>query len=47
MLLIPTAGWDCGWENDDPIPGFAGAIAGNAEFKEFMVLSGVMVRSVP
>ena len=29
------------------MPGFAGAIAGKLEFKEFMVLSGVMVRSPP
>ena len=46
-LFMPIAGLCCGWENDDPMPGFAGAMAGKDEFNEFIVLSGVMVLSPP
>lgn len=48
FMLIPTPGLDCCCERDElPIPGLFGAIAGNEEFKEFSVLSGVIVLLVP
>ena len=47
MLLMLSAGFCCGWENEDPMPGFAGAMAGNAELMEFIELSGVMVLRPP
>lgn len=44
MLFI---GFCCVWENDEPMPGFAGAMAGKDEFSEFSVLSGVIVLIPP
>lgn len=38
---------DCDGERDDPIPGFNGAMAGNVELSDPMLLSGVMVLAAP
>ena len=45
FILMPIAGLLCCCENElePPIPGLVGAIAGNEEFNEVKVLSGVIV----
>ena len=45
-IILPI-GFCWFWENDEPIPGLAGVIAGNAELSEPIVLSGVMVLTAP
>lgn len=46
MLPMPYAGV-CGWEKEEPMPGFAGAMAGKAELIELRLRSGVTVRMPP